>query len=55
MIENEELGLKVAKDKTEELWIKLRDRAEQTIIQSKAEIEIQETIIKVAEKHISKD
>jgi len=55
MIENEELGLKVAKDKTEELWIKLKERAEQTIIQSKAEIEIQTEISKICDKHISKD
>lgn len=52
MIENDELGLKVAKDKKEELWINIKERAERSILQSEAEKEIQEEILKLCEKKI---
>lgn len=55
MIENEELGLKVAEDKTEKLWIQIKEKAEGTIRMSKAEIEIQEKILELAETKIKKE
>lgn len=52
MIENEELGLKVAENPTEKLWIGIKERAEQAIISSQAEIEIQEKILELAKTKI---
>ena len=52
MIENEELGLKVAENPEEKLWAEIKDKATDAIVRSKVEIEIQEAIIKLAETKI---
>ena len=54
MIEDKESGLKVAKDKTEELWINLEQRATQAILQSKVEIKIQNKILELCKTEIER-
>lgn len=54
MIENEELGVKVATDKEEEFWFKIKEKCEETIKQCNHEITIQENIKELAEKKIKK-
>ena len=52
MIEDKELGLKVADNPEERLWIGIKERAEQAILQSKAEIEIQKENLRLGEERL---
>ena len=54
MISDKDLGLKIAKDPEEELWIGIEDRAKKAILSSKAEIEIQTKILELCKEKIKK-
>ncbi len=53
MIEDKDLGLKVAEDKQEDFWSKLKTRTEESIDQAGYEIEIQEEVLKLCIKKLS--
>lgn len=52
VIEDKDIGIKVAVDEEEALWVRIRDKAAQQLRESKAEIELQEAVLKIAESHI---
>jgi hypothetical protein len=54
MIEDKELGLKVAEDTEEALWTKVKDEAEQLIKQSENNLIIQKAMKELAEQKLSK-
>lgn len=58
MIEDKNLGLKVAENPDEARWEGIKERAEKNIIDNETEMEISRAIIKLAEeklKEIKKD
>lgn len=52
MLENKELGLKIAEDKTEAKWQLIKDNSENKILEMKLAIEIEETVKKLAESKL---
>ena len=53
MIENEELGLKIAVDKTEAYWEEMKKKCLSMIENAKHEIELDEHILKLCEEKLS--
>ena len=49
MIEDKEMGIKVAETKEEGAWARVKDQATKSIEDSKIAIEINEVILKLAE------
>jgi hypothetical protein len=54
MIENKEMGLEIAEDKEEALWIKVAEECKAMIEQSERNLIIQKEFLKAAESHIKK-
>jgi len=54
MIENKELGLKVAEEPLEALWTSVKLEAEQLIKQSENNIIIQKAVLEIAEDRLKK-
>jgi hypothetical protein len=53
MIENNDLGVKVAENKVEAFWAELKSKCEKQIEMSGHDIEINQTIIKLAETKLN--
>lgn len=49
MIEDKDLGLKIAQDPIEAIWIQIEEKAIKDIRNAKIEIELSEHILKLAE------
>ena len=54
MIEDKELGLKIAENPVEAKWVEIKDRMEKSIVNSKIEIEISKKLIQLANRKIKK-
>ena len=53
MIENKELGLKIALNPDEAFWTQLKEKCEKEIDNNRREIIINEAVIQLAEKKIN--
>jgi hypothetical protein len=52
MIENEELGLKIAEHPEEQLWIRVRDNTKQRITELENTILVEKALLEAAEKKL---
>jgi len=54
MIEDKKMGIKIAETPEEEKWENIKERAIESIAQGKIEMEINKSIINLAEKKLKK-
>ena len=54
MIEDKEIGLKIAENPEEAFWEDIRKESKELIIQKKKELMLQEAILETAEKKIKR-
>ena len=52
MIDDEEMGLKVAEDSEEKFWIETKEKCEEGIKSAKRNLKINEELLKLAKKEL---
>jgi hypothetical protein len=55
MLENEELGFKIAETREEELWSRVKDNAEKLIKNLEDDLILQKEVLKLCEAKLKKD